>query len=214
MHRITRHIILFLLSGVIIAAFFLVLAPTSLVWGLSMATAYGSLGLLALTLVIGPWNKLNALPNPVSTYLRRDIGIWAGVLGITHVIAGLFVHMGGKFWLYFLPPGVATFPWPSLGVVQWLPFGLTNYLGLGATLILVLLLSLSNNASLRALGAARWKSLQRWNYFCAILTIAHGVGYQFLEKRTVAFIVAFAAIVVFALGMQFAGYRTVKKKLQ
>src|SRR5690606_27502731 len=49
---------------------------------LSMATAYASLLLLGATLVIGPWNVIRGRPNPVSTYLRRDLGIWAGLLAL------------------------------------------------------------------------------------------------------------------------------------
>ena len=94
------------------------------------------------------------------------------------------------------------------------PFGLTNYAGLGATLILLLLLSLSNNASLRSLGAKRWKSLQRWNYAGALLVVAHGAVYQIIEKRTSGFVVAFAAIALLALAMQFAGFSMAKKKVQ
>jgi sulfoxide reductase heme-binding subunit YedZ len=208
MRRITRHIILFLVSGVTGATFYLALAPESPIWRLSMASAYGGLVLLSLSLIIGPWNRLRGHPNPVSGYFRRDIGIWAGVLGIVHVIVGLQVHFRRKMWLYFLPPADATYTFP----MRIDPFGLTNYAGLGAILILLLLLFLSNDASLRALGARRWKSLQRWNYAGAVLVVAHGLVYQILEKRTVGFIVVGATIVLFALAMQFAGFSTGKKQ--
>jgi len=206
--RTTRHMVLFLASGVTGAAFYLALAPRGPLFWLSMASAYASLVLLALSLMIGPWNRLRGRPNPVSGFLRRDIGIWAGVLGIVHVIAGLQVHFGGKFWLYFLRPPDAAYTFP----LRVDPFGLTNYAGLGATLILLLLLSLSNNAALRSLGAKRWKSLQRWNYAGALLVVAHGAVYQVLEKRSAGFVAAFAAIVLLALSMQFAGYSIAKKK--
>ncbi len=207
MGRITRHIVLFLGSSAACAVFYLALAPERPIFRLSMATAYVGLTLLALTLMIGPWNKLRGHPNPVSGYLRRDIGIWAGVLGIVHVIPGLQVHFTGKMWLYFLPPANATYAFP----LRIDPFGLTNYAGLGATLILLLLLALSNNASLRALGAGRWKFLQRWNYAGALLIVAHGAVYQFLEKRTVGLVLSFAAIVLLVVSMQIAGFRVVKK---
>jgi sulfoxide reductase heme-binding subunit YedZ len=210
MQRITRHFILFLVSCVTGAVFYLILAPDDPIWWLSMASAYSSLALLALSLTIGPWNKLRGRPNPVSGYLRRDIGIWAGVLGILHVIAGLQVHFRGKMWLYFLPPANATYTFP----IRIDPFGLVNYAGLGATLTLLLLLSLSNDASLRAFGTSRWKALQRWNYAGALLVVAHGVVYQIIEKRTAGLVVAFAAIVLFTLTMQFAGFRTGKTRTQ
>ena len=208
MQRISRHIILFIVSIVTGTAFYFFLASKDSLFWLSMATAYASLALLALSLMIGPWNKLRGRIIPVSSYLRRDIGIWAGVLAIVHVVAGLQVHMGGKFWLYFLPPADAAYTFP----LRIDPFGLTNYAGLAATLILLLLLSLSSNAALRSLGASRWKSLQRWNYAGALLVAAHGVVYQILEKRTVGFVVAFAAIVLLALAMQFAGFRIGKNR--
>ena len=158
---------------------------------------------------IGPWNRLRGRHNPVSSYLRRDIGIWAGMLGTAHVIAGLQVHFKGKMWLYFLPERDAmTFP------LRIDPFGFANYAGLVSTLILLLLLALSNDASLRALGASRWKSLQRWSYAGALLMVAHGVVYQILEKRTMGFVVAFAAIVLLVIAIQFAGFRVAKKKAQ
>lgn len=207
MRRVTRHIVLFLACGVWGAAFYLILATENAIWWLSMSSAYGGLVLLALSLMIGPWNKLRGRPNPVSGYLRRDIGIWAGILGAVHVIAGLQVHMR-TMWQYFLPPPDATYRFP----LRIDPFGLTNYAGLFATMILLLLLSLSNDASLRALGADRWKSLQRWNYAYAILTVAHGVVYQILEKRMAGFVAAFAAIVLLALAMQFAGFRVEKTR--
>src|SRR5688572_18251144 len=57
----------------------------------SMATAYVSLTLLAATLVTGPLNVLRRRPNPVSTDLRRDLGIWSALLGLGHVATGLMV---------------------------------------------------------------------------------------------------------------------------
>ncbi len=206
MTRVTRHVVLFLASLVTAAVFYRLLDTDQLVWWLSMSSAYGSLVLLALSLMIGPWNMLRGRPNPVSGYLRRDIGIWAGVLGIVHVIFGLQAHFGGRMWLYFLPETPRVFP------LRIDAFGLTNWAGLVATLILLLLLTLSNDASLRALGRARWKSLQRWNYAGAILVIAHGAVYQVLESRKLAYVAACVAIVLAALAMQVAGVRMRRMK--
>lgn len=208
MQRTTRHVILFLASIATSVAFYLALAPERLAFRFSMATAYASLVLLAWSLMIGPWNKLRGRPNPVSGYLRRDIGIWAGILGVVHVIPGLQAHMGGNIWQYFLRPAYASYSFP----LRIDPFGLTNYAGLAATFILLLLLSLSNNASLRALGPRRWKSLQRWNYAGAVLVVAHGIVYMILEKRTLGFVAVFTALILLALAMQIAGFRAEKKQ--
>lgn len=73
-------------------------------------------------------------------------------------------------------------------------FGFANYAGLVAALLFLMLLLLSNDVSLRRLGLARWKALQRWTYAAAALTIAHGVAYQFIEKRKLPWVVVFAII--------------------
>jgi sulfoxide reductase heme-binding subunit YedZ len=55
---------------------------------LSMATAYAGLIFLAVSLGIGPWNVLRRRPNPISFDLRRDIGIWSGILaGVVSAVA-------------------------------------------------------------------------------------------------------------------------------
>lgn len=210
MGRVTRHVVLFLASALMGAAFYWILDTDRMIWWLSMTTAYASLALLALSLMIGPWNKLRGLRNPVSSYLRRDIGIWAGVLGIVHVIAGLQVHFIGKMWLYFLPPPDASYRFPLRIDLA----GLSHWVGLFATFILLLLLFLSNDASLGRYGARRWKSLQRWNYAGAILVVAHGFSYQYLERRTLDFIVVYTAIVLLVMAMQYAGYRAVKNSVR
>ena len=56
-----------------------------------------------------------------------------------------------------------------------------------AALVFALLLVLSNDFSLRKLGAVRWKSLQRWAYAGVVLTAAHAIAYQHIEKRIPAF---------------------------
>ena len=203
MQRVARHLVLLLASCAAAGVFYIGLASASPMARLSMASAYASLFLLAATLMIGPWNKLRDRAHPISSYLRRDIGIWAGMLGIVHIILGLQVHMDGKFWLYFLPPPDAVFPY-SLRIVA---FGLTNYAGLAAGLILLMLLTLSNNTSLRALGAVRWKRLQRWNYAVAALVVGHGAVYLLLEKRAPGFVAVFIAVALLTLVLQFAGFR-------
>lgn len=203
MSRVLRHILFFLASAALVGAFHVALAPERVVWRISMATGYGGLVLLAWALAIGPWNTVRGRPNPVSSYLRRDVGIWAGVLSIVHVIAGLQAHFEGKMLMYFLRPPDAWYSFP----LRIDPFGLANHAGLVATLIFVMLLFLSNNASLRALGPRRWKSLQRWNYIGSLLLIPHGVIYMVLERRTLGFVVVSAVIVLAAAAIQLAGFR-------
>lgn len=71
-------------------------SPQSWIFRWSLATGYIGAGLLATTLSLGAWKIWRGQSNPVSTHLRRDIGIWCGVLSIAHVVVGLNVHM--KSW--------------------------------------------------------------------------------------------------------------------
>ena len=160
-------------------AFFLLLPSPDTIWRLSMGTAYAGLLFLAAALIIGPLNVLRGAPNPVSTYLRRDIiGIVAGLLALAHTIIGLLVHFRGDPIQYFFYRTRA-----GIGGLRYDLFGAANYVGLGASLLVLILLAISNNMSLRMVGAARWKSIQRWNYVGAILVVAHGLLYQAIEER-------------------------------
>ena len=168
----------------------------------SMATAYVGLAALGASLVTGPLNVLRGRPNPVSTDLRRDIGIWAGLLSVAHFLIGWQVHMKHRY-LYWLREVKGT----GELVVRTDLFGFANHTGLAAVVVAVLLLALSNDRSLRTLGTARWKRLQRWNYLLFGLVLAHGVAYQVVEKRGVAFVGLFALLSLAALVAQLAGVR-------
>ena len=85
-------------------------------------------------------------------------------------------------------------------------FGAANYIGLMAGALFAVLLALSNNWSLRALGTARWKNLQRWTYAAFMLTLVHSVLFQFVEKRRMPWILFFATAVLATLAAQSLGY--------
>jgi sulfoxide reductase heme-binding subunit YedZ len=87
-------------------------------------------------------------------------------------------------------------------------FGLANYTGLVAGLILLALLATSNEAALRKLGTPGWKQLQRWNYVCFALTAVHTFTYQEgIESQTVLFLGMALAAVAITLLLQLAGYQ-------
>jgi sulfoxide reductase heme-binding subunit YedZ len=173
-----------------------------LMYRLSMATGYASVALIAWALMIGPWRVRRGRPAPASTDLRRDVGFWGAIFGLAHVVTGLQVHMGGKFWKYFLyPEGDHPIP------LRYDLFGVANWTGLAATLVLLMLLSISNDASLRALGTQRWKSWQRWTYWVAALTVVHAIGYQISASQQRRWIALFAVITVIVLGVQLDGRR-------
>jgi len=165
---------------------------------LSIATAYAAFFLLLAALVFGPWNVLSGKPNPLSFDLRRDVGIWAGILALAHTAIGLNVHLRGRPWLYFVD---------LHNRVRHDAFGLANDSGGVAAMLLLLLLAISNDLSLRRLGTKKWKSLQRYTYAAAGLTVIHGVTYQHVEKRHIAYEIALWGSAGLIAALQLAGWR-------
>ncbi|WP_119071008.1 ferric reductase-like transmembrane domain-containing protein [Rubrobacter indicoceani] len=143
---------------------------------LTVATGYLALGFLALTLLIGPANLLLRKRNPVSSYLRRDVGTWTAIASVVHAIFGLQVHgsltISGILY-YFVAPD---------GSLLTNSFGLANWTGLAATVIVVGLLALSTDFALRKLKARRWKRIQRLNYVLFALVILHAFFYGALLR--------------------------------
>jgi sulfoxide reductase heme-binding subunit YedZ len=86
-------------------------------------------------------------------------------------------------------------------------FGLANYTGLISALVLLTLLSTSNDASLRKLGTPGWKSLQRWNYLCFGLLAVHTFAYQVgIEKPNIPFVALAVVATSITLLLQGIGY--------
>ncbi len=201
--RIYRHHIPLLFASLIsVAALYVTRPYKDVLSKLSFATAYPALALLAFTLLIGPWNLLGKRKTPISSDLRRDVGIWAGLLGLFHALVGQNVHLRGRPWLYYVYEHRQKGP---TGLRHDL-FGFNNFTGLFGTLVLLLLFVTSNDWSLRRLGTPRWKQLQRWNYLCFALSAAHAIGYQVQEKQESAFIVTAATCIAITLILQSVGY--------
>jgi methionine sulfoxide reductase heme-binding subunit len=212
--RITRrllshHLPIALTSAMLIWLFFQTINSPDLKFRLSMATAYTSLILLGGTLITGAINILRSRPNPISTDLRRDLGIWAAIMGVAHTIVGLNVHMGGKFWLYFLSPADED----QLLPIRLDPFGLANHTGLLAVIILVLLAAISNDLAIRWLGSKRWKSFQQYNYALYVLVILHAVAYQLTEKRQMPYPLILGMLITLVLIIQGVGFQRRKQQL-
>ena len=178
-------------------------ARSDFIFHLSIVTAYPALFLSAGAVLLGPWNVLRGRANPVSFDLRRDIGIWAGIMALLHTAVGLNVHLRGRMWLYFVDEHHRIRH-------DWFGFG--NDTGLAAALLFMLLLAISNDLSLRRLGTPRWKSLQRWTYAAVILTILHAVAYQHVEKRVGAYEAVLAGTILAITAFQLAGWRRAKAR--
>jgi sulfoxide reductase heme-binding subunit YedZ len=202
--RVRGNLVLFVCSATMTVGTYAVARSPSETYRVSMATAYASMALLVFVLALGPIKVLRRQPNPVSTRVRRDAAIWAGVLGVIHAAVGLFVHMHGKMYQYFF---YARDRWPGFPLPRFDAFGFANDSGLAATAILALLLALSNDVSLRRLGSPRWKSLQRTNYVGMALIVAHGAVYQYTTGRPLGFVFVFGVLALFALVVQIAGMR-------
>lgn len=181
-------------------AFTIWLAPTS-PWfhTLTIASGYISLLYIFFTLLIGPLKLLTHKRNPVNLMLRRDVGIWAGITGLVHVAAGFQVHMGGDIVQYFFERDHHTLK-PLVNL-----FGLSNDLGLLGAVVLVMLLLLSNDLSLRRLRGPTWKWLQRANYVLILLVLAHTIGYQMVVDRAPVLTKGVATLATVTLAVQLGG---------
>ena len=204
--RIRHHLGLSATALGMAAAIDRVNSSTDAVERASFASAYVALIFLCTTLALGPLKILRERPNPTSSDLRRDVGIWTGGLGLLHTLVGLNVHFRGRPWVYFL------YPEGEGGGPRADPFGLANFSGLAAALILTTLLAFSNDLSLRRLGAHRWKNLQRLNYFGFALVLLHAGMYQILESRTPIWSVLLGGAIVLTVSVQAAGFARVTMK--
>ena len=166
---------------------------------LTVATGYVATVFLGVTLLVGPANLLLRRRNPVSTSLPRDVGTWAAVYSIVHVIVGLQVHGRG------LISDVLNYFVASDGSLRLNSFGLGNWTGLAALVIVTGLLALSNDRSLRELKARRWKNLQRLNYALFALVVLHSFFYGALLRTTSTFTLILIFTVIAVLLGQLAG---------
>jgi methionine sulfoxide reductase heme-binding subunit len=165
----------------------------------TIATGYVATGLLALTLLVGPANLLLGRRDPVSTYLRRDVGTWTAIFSVVHVIFGLQVHGTGRlsgFLAYFVVPD---------GSPLTNSFGLGNWSGLAATVIVVGLLAISSDFALRIFKARSWKNLQRLNYALFALVVVHAFFYGALVRTNSPYTLLLLFSVVAVFGGQALG---------
>lgn len=209
--RIRRHVMIASAASLVTALLFgLARQRPTFFFRASMATGYTSVFLIAAVLALGPYWLWRARPLPTSVDLRRDLGIWGAVFGLLHVATGLFVHMRGDPWNYFIyrpRDGVHAFP------LRLDKFGMLNWVGLAATLLLVVLLAISNDWSLRTLGARRWKQLQRFTYVAGVLIVLHGVAFQLADRRGRSFIAVFAVTIVAVVAIQLDGRRRMRARI-
>ena len=201
--RLRRHLTLAGLCLAVIAATIAV-GPSQRAWDrLSMTSAWLSLALLCGALAIGPSRVFTTGRPALNSYPRRDMAIWAGLAGLLHVYAGTVVAMTADYVAQFVK---AADGWPPAAIRnQLFMWGATA--GYLVGLIVLMLLALSNDRSLRWLGARRWKRLHRASYAALMLTALHGLAFQVLEARPLVLIALTSAAAILVVGLQLAARR-------
>ncbi len=195
--RLWSHLILTVLT--VLGCYIAALSMPQMSWlrQATIGTGYLGLAYLIFTLIVGPWRVVRSRRRvPVNIDLRRDVGIWAGVTMILHII-GTFSDHHWRVWMFFL--------WPN-GMPKLTLFGSSNWIGLVATLIACVLLVLSNDFTLRRLKGPRWKFLQRFNYGVFVLSVVHTFGYQVIVERVDPMTPITAVVVVLTIGIQGWGF--------
>ncbi len=164
---------------------------------------YVCLILVSVSLLLGPINLLRKRFNPVNIDLRRDVGIWAGITGVLHVVFALIERNRGNLLDFFFRRDGR----PLLNLS-----GASNWIGAVATVLIVLLLVISNDLALRTLKGKRWKKLQRLNYVLAVLVFLHTFGYQIAGGREQIVKNVTALVVVIVLVVQLAGVSVYQRR--
>ena len=171
------------------------------------ASGYISIILITFSLLIGSFNLLLKRTNPISTYFRRDIGITGGVLAVIHSVAGLFVHLRGSNWKYFLNKTEFGYS------VRLDDFGLANYTGLISVLIILLLLTTSNDFSFRKLNPLIWKNIQRFSYLAFAFAIIHSVYYKIVQTNLSLVWYLYLPLLLVVILFQIVGIRMKLRKI-
>jgi len=188
--------------------FYLVWKPTlPVIPFITLTSGYLSIFLLAISLLLGPINLILKRKNPISTYIRRDIGIFGGLLGVMHSVVGLFVHFTGRPWMYFVEEVGETY------AIRFGNFGLANYTGLFGALFLILLLIISNDYFLGKLKALKWKNLQRFTYLMFVLVISHSIFYRLNANKEDLIIFLYLPMFFIVLVFQLIGVWLKRKKI-
>lgn len=170
-----------------------------------VSTGYVATVLLAVTLLVGPANLILRRRNPVSTYLRRDLGVWTALWSLVHVVLAFQQGHGGGMFRFV-----------EFFVVDGKPltnsFGWGNWTGLAATVIVVALLVTSTDRVMRELSGKRWKVIQRFNYGVFVLVVLHAVFYGALQRMPSPLTLLLIATCVAVLVGQAVGIRLWRRR--
>jgi DMSO/TMAO reductase YedYZ heme-binding membrane subunit len=141
----------------------------------------------------------------LNNLLRRDLGVWAALTGLAHLVVATGVVMQPAYFRAYIT-GPPENPLP--GWAGWIGT-LSIVAGYLVGLLFLMLLALSNNRSLTRLGPARWKQLQRAAVPVLFLTIPHGMFFQVIEGRTGGWLAGLVVMAAAILGLRWRARRAV-----
>jgi DMSO/TMAO reductase YedYZ heme-binding membrane subunit len=169
---------------------------------MSLMLAWLCLLYFTAVLLVGPAHVLRTGRLVTNHLLRRDLGIWCAVTGLAHLALSFKISMTPLYMQLYID-GAGSWPAPAWRreLYKWGVIG-----SLVIAVVFLMLLALSNNASLRRLGPAWWKRLQRLSYPAFVLTVAHGVVFQLIESRTAWLWAALLCLTGAVTGAQLMGW--------
>ncbi|MEI7556725.1 ferric reductase-like transmembrane domain-containing protein [Candidatus Chlorohelix sp.] len=176
----------------------------SVIETLTLGTGYIGLLLVMVTLVMGPLNMLKVRKNPVNMISRRDVGIWAALNIIAHVLFtfALQISWGSSVLGLFLNDD---------GSIKTNLFGISDIFGLIGAITILFLLVLSNNYFLKKLKGKNWKNMQRFNYLLFAVALVHTLTQQINTGRGLLMsfvVIALAATVIVAQSIGYVTYQS------
>ena len=172
----------------------LILSQPDLLERISITSAWICMAYMTVALLLGPLRRARGEVVPANIYVRRDLGIWAALLGLLHFYAGNVVAMNQVYiGTYVRGPLVS-----SMELLRDQLFSFGSITGLIIAIIFLVLLAISSDRALRWLKVSRWKKIQRSSHVALWLTVFHGIAFQFLESRFIPLVLlAVMAIAIF-----------------
>lgn len=172
-----RHVIVLLVAGLLLVAFWLSRPEWSSEMRLWRAVGDAAVMLLFASLAIGPLARLCGPAGRLVVW-RRQIGIWAAILAGLHallIVDGWAQWSARRFLGYELVAQLGREARMEPG------FGLANLVGLVALVWLLILLATSSDRALRFLGPPAWKWVHHGSYVAFYLVLLHSIYFLFLH---------------------------------
>ncbi|MCP3999333.1 MAG: hypothetical protein GY727_00250 [Gammaproteobacteria bacterium] len=209
MKRPVRMILMLVATLMVLAAGVLILSQPNLLERISITSAWLCMFYMTVALLIGPLRRARGEVVPANIYIRRDVGIWAALLGLLHFYTGNVVAMNEVYIDTFVRGPFA----PLTEMLRNQLFFWGSITGLIIAIFFLVLLAISSDWAIRRLKLSRWKKIQQISHVALWLTVVHGIAFQLLESRFIPLVsMVVMAIAIFLV--QLRGRRRNKRKLQ